>query len=152
MGGRGASSGAGKYEKAVSYKATRFYSAQVVEDPQGIYMGVSGYSLKETYAENSAFKELRKLPVGSRVIVHVPKYEYTWGAGVVPAHDEYYEVIQRTKTIKALQPIRSTDKREIFTVGRNIYYGGHFLLGIGSIKETQENLRCSDRITIQRKR
>ena len=140
------------YERPVTYKATTPYSAEVVEAPGGYYMGAYNYALKETYAENPAFKEIRKLPLGSVVVVHIPRAEYSWGTGVVPAHNEYYEVRQRTRTIKVLKAIRTTDKRGYYTHRNKVYTDKDFSVDINSTKEIQSFFRTSDRITIKRKK
>ncbi len=142
------------YERSVTYKATTPYSLDFVEDPEGKYRDEEGkrYTKKETYAENPAFKEIRKLPVGSVVVVHIPRAGYSGGTGDVPAHNEYYEVIQRTRTIKSIQPMRTTDKRGFYTVRGSVREGKSFLIDINSTKEIQSSLRDSDRITIKRKK
>ena len=145
-----------KYDKPVEYKSTTKYdinSIKLVPDENGGYKDRQGNraSLVGVPVENAAFREIKKLPLGSIVMFRIPRQEFRI-AGVVPAHNEYYEVRQRTRTIKVLKAIRTTDKRGYYTHRNKVYTDKDFSVDINSTKEIQSFFRTSDRITIKRKK
>lgn len=93
-----------KYEKPVEYVSTSGYSYEMVKDPKGRYTHAETYerySIEEHYAENPGFRAIRSAPVGSVIVVHNPTVEARLSE-TIPAHDEYYEVKQRTKSMREL--------------------------------------------------
>ena len=122
-----------------------------MKDPQGQYthrVTKEKYSMQETYAENPGFREIRKAPVGSVIVIHQPRLDYIRD-GVIPAHNEYYEVRQRTKTIKDLMPIHTQDKKGRYIAWYGINRTKSFSAGdLTSYREIQKSWKHSDRITI----
>lgn len=147
-----------KYEKPVEYASTSGYSQEYVKDPSGRYTHAEtheNYSLEEHYAENPGFRAIRGAPVGSIVVVDQPNTSWTRGIGEVPAHKEYYEVIQDTKTAKGYHIRATTDNRGYYftTYGLDRYDDSRFPEGryagrIGTVKDIQSMFKYAERITI----
>lgn len=143
-----------KYEKPQEYKSTTLYSVEPVLDPNGRYIEEKTgkkFSIKETYAENLGFREMRRAPIGSMIVVHIPRQEFRL-EGVIPAHDEYYEVTQRTKSIKSVEYRGTTDSKRRFITKYGVYYENRLGGGTGgdltNIREIQARFKYAGRITI----
>lgn len=145
-----------KYEAPVTYKSTSSYKSEMVKDPNGKYTHAEThekYSIVETYAENPGFREIRRAPVGSIVVVHQPALEFRL-RGKIPAHDEYYEVVQRTSTIKAVKFRHTTSKTGHYywrDQAQTMSRPGDGMGGdINSLKEIKVRFPFAERITIYR--
>ena len=139
-----------KYEPPTEYRATTPYSEEYVKDPEGTLVHrktKERYSRKETYAENPGFQEMRKAPVGSVIVVHQPRLQYV--REVVPAHDEYYEVFQRTRSTKTLRSVFTQDKEGRYITSHGVTRSKAFYpADLTSAKEIQAEFKHTTRITI----
>ena len=143
-----------QYASPKIYESTQVYSEEYVKDPNGtLRHRETGerYALREKYAENPGFKEIRRAPVGSMIVVHQPATEWV-RVGRIPAHDEYYEVVQRTRTIKSLELRHTLNPRGYYLWEYGVLKVDRFGEGSGgdisSVAKLQERFKYADRITI----
>ena len=144
-----------KYEKPAEYASTSGYSAEYVKDPNGTYFHAEThekYSVEEHYAENPGFKKIRSAPVGSVIVVQVPDWEFHI-SGKVPAHEEWYEVIQVTKSTKGFRLRKSTDAkgRYVDEFGLEYPYSGKwngYVGKMGTVKDIQSRFHLVERVKI----
>lgn len=147
----------GNYQKSETFQSTTRYKVEAVNDPNGEYRHpVTGerYSRKETYAENPGFKEIRRAPVGSIVVIRNQGGDFRL-TGKIPAHDEYYEVVQRTTTQKALKLRETSEKNGHYYWGNSVEKGDldiGGLRGLGhkitTVKEIQKRFPFATQVTI----
>ena len=156
-----------KYEKPAEYVSTSDYSSEMVKDTEGRYTHAETherYSFEEHYAENPGFRAIRSAPVGSVIVIHNPDLEARL-SGTIPAHDEYYEVRQRTKSMRSLIVRGSTDaegryvathvgqirRRTAADWARDSARGWYENdIDLATVKDIQSRFKHAERITIYR--